>query len=229
LQDRDYLPLPWEKTKTAARPTKKAKSHNDQDDDGGYLVQSGTLDFTIVGRGKLSAADFEQHAYHLAAPTRLVMPPAVKITKVFSAGHAVHALCIDTKGQVYGWGRNEHQQLGNALPANVYWPTLVPDAPTKVVQAATGKSHTLYLTDDGEVFATGSNKMGQCGVKPGPASETVGTPRITAVPEGVVMAEVRLWTLSCLSELFFVSVCFCFLSASSIETTFSKKRAALPS
>ena len=181
---RNYLPLLWDTVKQAPQK-KKARKHLQE----GYLVQSGTLDFAIVGRGKLSADDFANHVYHLARPTRLQIPTLV--TKVFSAGHAVHALCLDANGNVYGWGRNEAQQLGSDQPRNVYWPTVLSGAPSNVVQAATGKSHSLFLTADGQVYGLGSNKFGQCAVKPGPASETVGTPRVTAVPEGVAMAEVR--------------------------------------
>ena len=123
--------------------------------------------------------------------TGLIELPTM-VTKVFSAGHSVHAICLDTNGQVYGWGRNEAQQLGTSRPTNVYWPTPLDDfeSESPIVQAATGKSHTLFLNKNGEVWALGSNKFGQCGVKPGPASETVNTPRITAVPAGIEMAEV---------------------------------------
>ena len=184
-ESRSYLPLPWD----SKEPTnKKARASADV----GYLVQAGTLDASIVGRGKLSTADFAAHPYHLARPTVLKLPTMV--SKVFSAGHSVHAICLDANGQVYGWGRNEGQQLGSNRPTNVYWPMPLDDldCESPIVQAATGKSHTLFLNKDGEVWALGSNKFGQCGVKPGPASESVGTPRITAVPDGVQMAEVSV-------------------------------------
>mmetsp|Transcript_19621 Transcript_19621/g.37113 ORF Transcript_19621/g.37113 Transcript_19621/m.37113 type:complete len:642 (-) Transcript_19621:26-1951(-) len=182
-ESRNYLPLPWESKEPTSKKARGAA-------DAGYLVQAGTLDASIVGRGKLSNADFAAHPYHLARPTVLKLPTMV--TKVFSAGHSVHAICLDANGQVHGWGRNEGQQLGSSRPNNVYWPTPLDDfdSESPIVQAATGKSHTLFLNKDGEVWALGSNKFGQCGVKPGPASETVGTPRITAVPDGVEMAEI---------------------------------------
>ena len=81
------------------------------------------------------------------------------------------------------------QQLGSGLPTNVYWPTLLSDdswaAGRPIVQAATGKAHSMFLTDQGDVYALGTNKLGQCGVKPGVASEMVGSPRLCAAPEGV--------------------------------------------
>lgn len=186
-ESRDYLALPWDSKEPANK-----KARGPSSDEGGYLVQAGTLDASIVGRGKLSAADFAAHSYHLARPTVLKLPTL--ISKVFSAGHSVHAICLDANGQVYGWGRNEGQQLGISRPTNVYWPTPLDDfdSESPIVQAATGKSHSLFLNKDGEVWALGSNKFGQCGVKPGPASETVGKPRITAVPDGIEMAEVSV-------------------------------------
>jgi hypothetical protein len=175
------------------KPSALKKSRKDAEA-GGVLVQAGTLDTAMVGRDRISADDIAAKAYHLTFPTQLVLPTLV--TKVFSAGHAVHALALDTNGQVYGWGRNEGQQLGSGLPTNVYWPTLLSDdswaAGRPIVQAATGKAHSMFLTDQGDVYALGTNKLGQCGVKPGVASEMVGSPRLCAAPEGVEMAQVSL-------------------------------------
>jgi hypothetical protein len=175
------------------KPPALKKSRKDAEA-GGVLVQAGTLDTAMVGRDRISADDIAAKAYHLTFPTQLVLPTLV--TKVFSAGHAVHALALDTNGQVYGWGRNEGQQLGSGLPTNVYWPTLLSDdswaAGRPIVQAATGKAHSMFLTDQGDVYALGTNKLGQCGVKPGVASEMVGSPRLCAAPEGVEMAQVSL-------------------------------------
>ena len=36
-----------------------------------------------------------------------------------------------------------------------------------IVQIATGKAHTLFLTNEGRVLAVGANNCGQCGVGKG--------------------------------------------------------------
>lgn len=35
----------------------------------------------------------------------------------------------------------------------------------KIVHAATGRAHTLLVTEDGELYATGANSLGACGQK----------------------------------------------------------------
>jgi alpha-tubulin suppressor-like RCC1 family protein len=70
-------------------------------------------------------------------------------------------------GQAYGWGRNESGQLGLGYSSPcVPLPTLLtlPDGNAHIVSAGVGKYHTLLVTQDGNVFASGGNKCGQLGV-----------------------------------------------------------------
>ena len=149
----------------------------------GILLQAGTLDAALVGRGKLTKAP----AVPLAAcpiPTRIL--PHVRITKVFTGCNAVHSIALDGQGTAYGWGRNEVNQLGimnhnnnssssdvggggggaaaSTKVAVVPVPTRL-DLPGRLHQAALGKSHTLFLLTDGTVWSVGANKVGQCGVR----------------------------------------------------------------
>jgi hypothetical protein len=140
---------------------------------GGVLLQTGTLDVSIVGRSKTSKAQMIEEAHCLTCPTRILLPK-IQIRSVHTAGHSCHSIAISVQGECYGWGRNENQQLGSSsspnhgpsstLPSNVYQPTLL-DVPGPVHSAATGKSHTLLLLNDGTLCAAGSNKLGQCGIK----------------------------------------------------------------
>ena len=69
-------------------------------------------------------------------------------------------------GQAYGWGRNESGQLGLGYSSPcVPVPTAlsVPDD-VQFVSAGVGKYHTLLVTADGNVYASGGNKCGQLGV-----------------------------------------------------------------
>mmetsp|Transcript_1884 Transcript_1884/g.2631 ORF Transcript_1884/g.2631 Transcript_1884/m.2631 type:complete len:617 (+) Transcript_1884:521-2371(+) len=134
---------------------------------GGVLVQTGTLDCSSVGRTKRQM----NQSYDLFHPTVLEIDDTqnADICKVITSSNACHSLAITTTGKVYGWGRNESQQLTQDLPVNVGTPTLL-DIPSsssnnKIIDGAVGKSHTLLLDDQGQVWSVGSNKCGQCGIK----------------------------------------------------------------
>lgn len=133
----------------------------------GVLLQTGTLDVTVVGRKGMSK---DNPPYQLQVPTKIL--PGVAITKVFTSSNACHSIALDASGQAYGWGRNDAGQLTKDLPSNVATPTLLEGLTDRtIISAACGKSHTLVLTNDGQVLSVGYNKMGQCGIKS--STETV--------------------------------------------------------
>jgi len=134
--------------------TKKSKAETVA----GVLVQTGTLDTAVIGRSKKFNLE---DAHCLTVPTKIL--PGVTIKSVHTSGHACHSIAISSDGVAYGWGRNENQQLGSSLPTNVYQPTPI-ELPGAVLSAAVGKSHTIFLLEDGTVYAVGSNKVGQCGI-----------------------------------------------------------------
>jgi alpha-tubulin suppressor-like RCC1 family protein len=125
----------------------------------GTLVQSGTLDSTLVGRKPLKSAD-EAVIYNLTVPT--VLLPKIAITKVCTSCNAAHAIAIDKSHQAYGWGRNEGLVLGSEFEGTVPTPQRIA---SQILTAALGKSHTIFLKTDGSLHAMGTNKVGQCGLK----------------------------------------------------------------
>ena len=127
----------------------------------GSLVQSGTLDSTLVGRKGLKASDGEAEIYHLTVPH--VLLPKIAITQVCTSCNAAHAIAIDKSNQAYGWGRNEGLVLGDNEGAKVVpTPQIIA---SQIQTAALGKSHTIFLKTDGSLHALGTNKVGQCGWK----------------------------------------------------------------
>lgn len=83
------------------------------------------------------------------------------IVKVAGAGLHSIALCAD--GTVWSWGYNLHYQLGlghNTSPKKK--PEHVSGL-SNVVDIATGNSHTLALTADGEIYTWGYGVSGQLG------------------------------------------------------------------
>ncbi|KAJ3410876.1 DNA repair protein rad52 [Chytridiales sp. JEL 0842] len=74
------------------------------------------------------------------------------------------AFIVDTDGHLYSFGANGFGQLGigKSCPSQPT-PVLVYGLPAPVVQVASGKSHTVFLLDNGSVYACGNNDSSQLG------------------------------------------------------------------
>jgi hypothetical protein len=152
------LPLAPEWLKKGPSQAKKAKKGSSVGS--GILVQAGTLDATCIGRTKPTM----DRSFDLPVPS--VLLPRIQFTKVISSCNAAHALAIDTAGNVYGWGRNEADQLGAGLGSSyVGKPFLLEGLDSNIVGGAVGKFHSMVLDADQQLWAVGGNKAGQCGIK----------------------------------------------------------------
>lgn len=120
-----------------------------------------------------------------------------------SAPGKTHALALTKEGKVFSWGYNPYGQLGNgtnndsAFPVEVIFGTQPGNgnnpAPTPmtgipgiypqgtIVSIAAGESHSLALTQLGDVYAWGFNNYGQLGNNGLSAQQT-------AIPEKVSLA-----------------------------------------
>ncbi|MBM4055222.1 MAG: RCC1 repeat- and reductase domain-containing protein [Planctomycetes bacterium] len=75
-----------------------------------------------------------------------------------------HSLALLPDGSVYAWGSNENGQLGQSFLTESLIPLKVEElSDTVIVAIAAGDDHSLALSEDGEVYAWGSNKKGQLG------------------------------------------------------------------
>ncbi|MDR2152807.1 MAG: hypothetical protein LBO72_08300 [Helicobacteraceae bacterium] len=75
-----------------------------------------------------------------------------------------HSLALDSEGKLYATGENEEGQLGLGNDDEVYDFTPVSFfSSSAIVGIATGYNHSLALSSDGIVYATGDNKYGQLG------------------------------------------------------------------
>lgn len=82
---------------------------------------------------------------------------------IWCGGHS--SFYINDKGQLFGWGLNNHGQLGIGHKENVCNPTRVYwNEPEEVTQVAGGEHHTIALTKSGRVYNWGRNDEGECGV-----------------------------------------------------------------
>jgi alpha-tubulin suppressor-like RCC1 family protein len=77
-------------------------------------------------------------------------------------------LALDPHNRAYSWGHSGNGRLGLTLPNindHVLVPTLISSLNTqRIIAAACGAMHTLFLSENGELFACGNNMFGQLGV-----------------------------------------------------------------
>ncbi|HEX8326943.1 MAG TPA: hypothetical protein VF629_05345 [Hymenobacter sp.] len=104
--------------------------------------------------------------HHRPAVVRLPPSAAGARWKQIAAGTS-HSLALATDGRLFAWGNNNHGELGNgfsidrATPVEVALPHSA--ANTSWAQVVAGNNHTLALTNDGRLYAWGSNDYGQLG------------------------------------------------------------------
>ena len=127
----------------------------------------------------------------------------VRMKRVVTSHSSCHAVLLSLDGDAYVLGRNEQAQCGLDFrpdPASAaagkpsgpsiwetykldraadFHPPLSPK--TAIVNAATGRSHTLLVTDTGAVYAAGLNSNGQCGL-PTEHTTILGFHRIDSAP-----------------------------------------------
>ena len=126
-------------------------------------------------------------------------PKRLRISDVESVtSGAFHNLALTSTGNVYGWGRNETAQLGTGLGSYVGRPFLLEGLDQTVVGGAVGKSHSIVLTQNQEMWAVGSNKVGQCGIK----SSMDPVPNFRKCVLDVNVVQVRRIAVSCIDVVF---------------------------
>jgi len=172
--------------------------------EGGTLLFTGATDWKLVGR---KAGDLSKSNNTQWKPVRLAALKDVNIVEVAKNCHSANCFAIDDEGQVWAWGRNEAGQLGLGDTDDRFVPTMVNAlSGYEVVEVATGKAHTLFLTSCGKVFAAGSNEEGQCGQ--GKKTSPLETPKrmayegaaVTSIAAGekfsvLLCKEGKVWTV----------------------------------
>ena len=124
--------------------------------------QQNQLGRRIIERRKLNGLE----------PERLGLRNIVQV-----AAGMYHSFAMDSNGVVWAWGLNTFHQTGLTaakggdeemvmIPAQV--DGLSPDqhGGSKVVQISGGEHHSLFLFDNGEVWACGRSDSHQCGLGP---------------------------------------------------------------
>lgn len=91
-----------------------------------------------------------------------------------------HCIAVSARGDAFSWGStNSHGQLGTGFigkesqDGNSVMPRKVKVPPgTKIVDAACGDQHSLFLDEEGEVFGTGDDHWAQLGISAEPWLKT---------------------------------------------------------
>lgn len=134
----------------------------------GVVVVFGATNFADMGRRVVGTLETEDTP-NLMRPSRLLAGFGdVRIVSVATGGSSAHCIAIGADGECFAWGRNDVGQLGLGDLDLRTVPTLLPTKGTPladkpIVSASTGKSHTVFLTRSGELFASGSTKHGCVG------------------------------------------------------------------
>lgn len=167
-----------DKKSTTEQPTVKPEEAEPEDEDEDESEPTGTLlicggaNWDMTGRKELPKAAKKPAAANPAArnlwePHRVNLAgsdKSLRVKGVFSGCNACHSVIVTDEGVTMTFGRNDKGQLGVGDTETRTTPTVVEALNgIDIVAAACGRSHTLFLSSDGIVFACGDNKMGQCG------------------------------------------------------------------
>lgn len=118
--------------------------------------------------------------------TSLLQPKKIDVLSkkgihILAFGSIGYALAATTNNEIYAWGYGSSGNLGNGGTAHVYVPAAITAnfGGRRILRLACGSSHTLALTDGGEVFSWGTNNNGQLGHKqaatrPAPVTSSIG-------------------------------------------------------
>ena len=87
----------------------------------------------------------------------------IKIIDIKCGGE--HSLFLSSNNNVYACGHGYLGQLGLGDDRNIKMPLIVHSLTNKkVIEIAAGWSHSLVLTDEGNIYSTGCNKYGELGL-----------------------------------------------------------------
>ena len=94
-------------------------------------------------------------------PVKALFPAGTIITKIAVGEN--HCLALDSKGNVWVWGRNNYYQLGNDSNENILTPTKITKL-SNIKDIACGPNTSFAVTESGEVYGWGLNANGECGI-----------------------------------------------------------------
>ncbi|WP_299505664.1 Ig-like domain-containing protein [uncultured Roseobacter sp.] len=145
-----------------------------------FLTDDGDVyAFGFNNRGPLGLGDEDSRQ----SATKIDALDDVEIIGIENGNGVSYAVAAD--GTLYAWGSNTNGQLGTGDQDERLVPTAVTALADETVLVATsGTSHTLALTDDGKVYAFGSNTDNQ--VNDSEDRRVIDPVRVEGLPEDIV-------------------------------------------
>lgn len=97
-------------------------------------------------------------------PVSKLAEEGVQVRDVNAGGW--HSMCITTEGELYIWGRGEYGRLGlgESLDMSILLPRKMHTmAGVRVEMLSCGGTHTMALSDQGDIYTWGRGSFGRCG------------------------------------------------------------------
>ncbi|KIM60123.1 hypothetical protein SCLCIDRAFT_16396 [Scleroderma citrinum Foug A] len=166
----------------------------------GRVLICGGTDWPKLGRKERGGkGEGNPEAPDLLEPHILRSLSNVKITSIHASCCACHFIALDIHGSAWMFGRNVPCALGLTSvdmisenePKRLRAAELGAQPGTRFVHAACGRSHTLLVDNQGQVWSAGANNFGQCGFPASPqilAFKTVDGPYLDGKRQRVVKA-----------------------------------------
>ncbi|OMJ88475.1 hypothetical protein SteCoe_9604 [Stentor coeruleus] len=134
--------------------------------DKGEVIASGNNKYGQMG---IAYGDIEDVNDDNGIYSTFIMIPRLSLSnkvslKSISCGNR-HALGITKEGKVLSWGNNSYGQLGNeSLVFCQQFPEIISSLKSEnIIRVAAGYSHSLALTEEGQVYSFGSAENGKLG------------------------------------------------------------------
>ncbi|XP_015607947.1 protein RCC2 homolog [Cephus cinctus] len=131
----------------------------------GTLLMCGLTNWDMAGRKAPPKSVKVNIGRNLWTPHTFENLNGTRVRLVASGPAASHSIIVTEDNRCLAFGRNDKGQLGVGDTKRRDDPTEVEALKGETVIAAfCGRSHTLFLTSRGIVYACGDNKLGQCGI-----------------------------------------------------------------
>jgi alpha-tubulin suppressor-like RCC1 family protein len=122
--------------------------------EGGQLIILGSIDWENVTSKSCQGLD-----------TPHLVPFDSPVLKTFSSSSSRHLFILLRDGRLFGMGLNDRGQLGTGNTLTHNSPVLIEQPWSAPLQKiSTGRSHSLFLLQNGDLYGSGSNSCGQLGL-----------------------------------------------------------------
>jgi alpha-tubulin suppressor-like RCC1 family protein len=129
------------------------------------VIADGTV--YVFGGNYNGQLGIAQHKHHIGTPFKLdcFNEPVVSVS--CGNNHVFYRLA---SGRVYSCGRNEYFESGVPMDTSLYAPVEVdfanhlPNGKTRVSSVFCGSWHSIFLTEDQQLYSSGINENGELGL-----------------------------------------------------------------